>query len=167
MATLAAIFDRFTLARSAAQVPARVCDASDDYRVRPLANENLYYFTKKIDNSGVVREDDPRAGRACWRVIGMGVVSTTVLLCMMLPSVLGLLSGYQLQSLRDEKQRLETAISATKLDESRLLSPEQLDKVAKARDYAAPAAGHMVYLDNRDGNRLARNRDRSVAVAAR
>ena len=167
MATLAAIFDRLTLARSAVEVPARVRDTADDFLVRPIANENLYHFVKKIDNSGVVREDDPRAGRACWKVIGTGVVSTLALLCLMLPSVLGLLSGYQLQTLRDERQKLETAIAAAELEESRLLSPEQLDKVAKQHDYAAPAPGRMVFLDNKDGSRLARNGERSVTVAAR
>jgi hypothetical protein len=165
MATLAAIFDRFTLARSAA--PAQVRDTANDFVVRPIANENLYYFVKKIDNSGVVREADPRAGRACWKVIGTGVASTLALLCMLLPSVLGLLSGYQLQALRDEQQKLETAISAAELEESRLLSPEQLEKVAKEHNYAAPAPGRMVFLDNRDGNRLARNGNSSLTVAAR
>jgi hypothetical protein len=167
MATLAAIFDRFTLAREAAQAPARARETADDFMVRPIANEHLICFVKKIDNSGIVREDDPRAGRACWKVIGTGVISTVALLFMMLPSVLGLLSGYQLQSLRDERQKLQTAISAAELTESRLLSPENLDKIAKARDYSAPAAGRMVYLDNRDGNRLARNGEPSATVAAR
>jgi hypothetical protein len=167
MATLAAIFDRFTLARSAAQTPAHVRDTADDFMVRPIANENLYYYVKKIDNSGVVREADPRAGRACWKAIATGVASTLALLVMLLPSVFGLLSGYQVQSLREERQKLETAISAAELEESRLLSPEQLDKVAKEHNYAAPAPGRMVYLDNRDGNRLAQNGDRPSTVAAR
>lgn len=165
MATLAAILDRLTLPRAVAQAPVRVHETADDFLVRPLANENLYCFVKRIDNSGVVREADPRAGRACWKVIATGVVSTMALLCMMLPSVLGLLSGYQLQALRDERQKLETAISAAQLEESRMLSPEQLDKVAKERDYAAPAAGRMVLLDT--GNRLAKNTAPSVTVAAR
>ena len=161
MATLAAIFDRFTLARGAA-------DTADDFLVRPMANENLYYFVKKIDNSGVVREADPRAGRACWKVIGTGVVTTLALLCLMLPSVLGLLAGYQLQTLRDERRALETKIAQAELEESRLLSPEQLDKVAKAHNYAEPATGRMVYLDrDTSGNRLARNNaDRSTTAAA-
>ena len=139
MATLAAIFDRLTLARTAEQTPART-ETADDFLVRPIANENLYIFTKKIDNSGVVREDDPRAGRACWKVIGTGVVSTLALLCLMLPSVLSLLAGYQLQTLRDERQALETKIAKTELEESRLLSPEQLDKIAHSA-----ATGHVRY----------------------
>jgi hypothetical protein len=167
MATLAAVFDRFTLSRRAAQAPARGRDTADLFLVRPVANENLYYFVKKIDNSGLVRAEDPRASRACWKAIGTSVVSTLALLCFMLPGVLGLLSGYQLQALRADRQKLETAIAAAQLEESRLLSPEQLDKVARARDYAAPARGQMVYLDSRDGNRLAKNGDRSVTVAAR
>jgi hypothetical protein len=167
MATLAAILDRITLPRGAVQIPVRVRDTPDDFLVRPFANENLFHFVKRIDNTGVVREGDPAAGRACWKVIGAGVVTTLALLCLMLPSVFGLLSGYQLQTLRAERQKLETAIAAAELEESRLLSPEQLDKVAKQHDYAAPAPGQMVSLDGKDGSRLARNGDRSLTVAAR
>ena len=168
MATLAAILDRFTFTRGAAQAPAKVAMA-DDFMVRPFANESLYCFVKKIDNSGVVREADPRVGRACWKVIGTGVVTTLVLLCTMLPSVLGLLSGYQLQNLKDERRRLEVSIAKAELEESRLLSPEQLDKVARAHNYAAPEPGRMVYLDNRDttGNRLAQNTSQPAAVTVR
>ena len=164
MATLAAILDRLTLPRAVAQAPARVHEAADPFIVRPLANENLYCFVKKIDNSGVVREADPRAGRTCWKVIGTGVISTMVLLGLMLPSVLGLLSGYQVQALRDERQKLETAISAAELEESRLLSPEQLDRIARERNYTAPPAGRMIVLDT--SNRLAQNAAPATTVAA-
>jgi hypothetical protein len=165
MATLATLFDKFTLARSAAPVPVR--DIEDDFRVRPFANEGLYYFVKAIDNSGVVRQDDPRARQACWKAIGAGVVTAMVLLCLTLPNVLGVLWGYQLQALRDERQTLETKIAAAKLDETRMLGPAQLDKVAQEHEFAAPAAGRMVYLDNRDGSHLAKNVDGSATVAAR
>ena len=166
MATLATLLDRLTLPRGAAQAATQVRDTADDFLVRPLANESLYCFVKKIDNSGVVREDDPRAGRACWKVIGAGVASTLALLVLMLPSVLGLLSGYQLQTLRDERQKLQTAIAVEQLEESRLLSPGNLDKVAKERDYTAPAPGRMVFLDNRDGSRLAQNAAHSLTAAS-
>ena len=86
---------------------------------------------------------------------------------MMLPSVLGLLSGYQLQNPARRAAEAADGYFSGGTTESRLLSPENLDKIAKARDYSAPAAGRMVYLDNRDGNRLARNGEPSATVAAR
>jgi len=157
MATLAAIFDRFPFARTAVQAPAVSRDTTG-YLIRPIANEDIYHFVKRIDNSRVVRDADPRAGRACWKVIGTGLAGTVVLMILMLPSVFSLLAGYQLQALRSERQKLQTAIATQELQESRLLSPEALYKVATEKNYVAPTADKMVYLEgNRDGSRLAQN----------
>ena len=157
MATLATFFDRFSLARTAVQAPPVSRDTTG-FLIRPIANEDIYHFVKRIDNTRVVRDADPRAGRACWKVIGAGVASTVVLMVLLLPSVFSLLAGYQMQALRTERQKLQTAIATAELEESRLLSPEALDKVARERNYVAPAPDKMVYLDgNKDGSRLARN----------
>jgi len=157
MATLAGFFDRFPFARSAVQAPAMSRDTTG-FLIRPIANEDIYHFVKRIDNTHVVRDADPRAGRACWKVIGTGVASTVALMVLLLPSVFSLLAGYQIQTLRSERQQLQIAIATAELEESRLLSPAALDKVARERNYVAPAPDRMVYLDgNRDGSRLARN----------
>ena len=164
MATLAAFFDRFPFARTAVQTPPVSRDTTG-FLIRPIANEDIYHFIKRIDNTRVVRDADPRAGRACWKVIGAGVASTVVLMVLLLPSVFSLLAGYQIQTLRSERQQLQVAIATAELQESRLLSPEALDKVARERNYLAPAPDKMVYLDgNKDGSRLARNLGRTAEL---
>ena len=35
--------------------------AADDYKLRALPNEDVYFYFKKIDNARVVREADPTA----------------------------------------------------------------------------------------------------------
>ena len=157
MATLAAIFDKFTLAWGAAPMPARTRETADDSLIRAIPNETIYHFVKRIDNSMVEREPDPGVGRTCWKVIGTGVAGTIVLVCLLLPSVYGLLAGYQLQTLRQEKRQLEISQAALTLEETRLLSPEELDKVARKEQFTNPAPGRLVYLESGDGSRLARN----------
>jgi len=167
MATLAGFFDRFPFARTAVQALAVSRDTTG-LLIRPIATEDIYHFVKRIDNTHVVRDTDPRAGRACWKVIGAGVASTVLLMVLMLPSVFSLLAGYQIQTLRNERQKLQAAIATAELQETRLLSPEALDKVAKERNYVAPAPDKMVYLDgNKDGSRLARNLSQAAELPQR
>ena len=157
MATLATIFDKLTLARTADRTPARASETADDFVIRAVANEDVYFFIKQIDNSMVVREADPASGRACWNVIGAGVAATLVLMCIMAPSVYGLLAGYQLEALRHEKQQLETQRAALELQETRLLSPARLDELARSQQFVDPTPDRIVYLEGRDGSRLAKN----------
>ena len=59
MATLANIFNRFTVAGAAEADNSRAAAASEDYRLRALPNEDVYFFVKRIDNSRVIRQADP------------------------------------------------------------------------------------------------------------
>ncbi len=157
MATLATIFDKLTLARSADPSPVRVRETADDFLIRAIANEDVYIFVKKIDNSMVVREADPAARRTCWKVIGAGVISTVALMCILAPSLYGLLAGYRLEALRHERQQLETSRAALELQETRLLSPERLDELARRQQFVDPSPDRIVYLEGKDGSRLAKN----------
>ena len=47
----------------------------DPFQLRTLPQEDVFFYCKKIDNSRLVREADPRARGACWSAIGAaGVV---------------------------------------------------------------------------------------------
>src|SRR5262245_8137014 len=71
-------------------------------RVPAFANEDIYFFVKRIDNSRVVRQADPAAGGTCWKLIGSVVAAVVLLIGVLLPSAYGLLAGYRIQSLRLE-----------------------------------------------------------------
>jgi hypothetical protein len=64
MATLAMVYSRLFDRRFELAADQRVVDAS--IRVRAFANEDIYFFVKRIDNSRVVRQADPMARGICW-----------------------------------------------------------------------------------------------------
>src|SRR5215468_10741228 len=101
MATLANFYSRlFDPAEGASA--ARVMDSST--RVRSFANEDIYFFVKKIDNTGGIRAADPQARGTCWKLIGSVVAAVVLLVGVLMPGAYSLMAGYQIQSLKQEAQ---------------------------------------------------------------
>ena len=131
---------------------------TQDEPVRAFPNEDIYFFVKRIDNSRVVREADPQARKACWQLIGSLAVAVVLLILVLMPSAYGLLFGYQVQSLRQERQRLVTEQASLEVQESRLVSPARMEELAREQQFVDPAPQKVVYLDNHDGGSLALNK---------
>ncbi len=132
----------------------RVVDGST--KVRSFANEDIYFFVKRIDNSGVVREADPKARGTCWKLIGSVVTAVVLLIGVLLPGAYSLLAGYQIQSLKQEAARLQTEQASLELEEAALVSPARMEELAKEQQFIDPPAQKVVYLDK--GSSLALNK---------
>ena len=156
MATLATIFDRFFTARAAEQAAPRTREDEDPNQLRFFPNEDVYFFVKKIDNTEVIRESNPAARTSCWRVIGSCVAAAVLLIAVFLPSLYGLIAGYQLEALGQERQHLEIEQSALQLQESRLMSPQRLEELARQQQFIDPAPAKVVYLDGKPEGILAK-----------
>jgi len=152
MAVLNAVFGKFTGRREgrstahAAAVP-----------LRAFANEDIYFYVKRHDNSRLVRQADPRARRTCWRLIGSVAAAAVLLVGVLLPSAYGLLAGYQIQNLKNEAKRLEVERAALELDEAKLVSPERMERLAREQQFSDPEAQKVVFLESRDGSSVAMN----------
>jgi hypothetical protein len=148
MATFANVIDRlFARDLERARPSSRTTDSS--IQLRALANEDIFLFTKRIDNTRVVREADPKARGVCWKLIGSVVAAVVLLIGVLLPSAYGLLAGYQIQSLRQEGQRLATEQGSLELQESQLLSPARMEELARIQQFVDPPPQKVVYLENR------------------
>jgi hypothetical protein len=164
MATLATIFNRFMDASSvpggfAETAPRTVTRAtSENYRLRTLPNEDVYFFVKRIDNSRVVRQADPAAQANSLKVLAASCISAALLIGLLLPSAYGLLASYQLHNLQAENQRLVTDRGKLELEEAKLVSPERLAKLAKDQDFDDPKSENVVYLTPKNEGSLALNR---------
>lgn len=121
-------------------------------RVPAFANEDIYFFVKRIDNAGVVRTADPKARGICWKLIGSSVTAAILLVAVLLPGAYGLLAGYQIQSLRQEGQRLGAEESSLELEEAQLLSPARMEELARLQQFIDPPSQKVVYLDSRGGS---------------
>jgi hypothetical protein len=122
----------------------------DPYRLRALPQEDVFFYSKKIDNSRLVREADPKSGGACWSAIGAAGIILVLLTGVLAPSVAGTLAGYKLEALKAEERRLLDERRTLQLREAELLSPERLEKLAERQNLVEPKSGQVVRLD---GNR--------------
>jgi len=157
MATLATILDRFVEPKGF-ELPApraRVLEEVDPFEVPPFPNEDVYLYVKRIDNSQVLRESDPAARKVCWRLIGSSIAVAVVVIGLLLPTLYGLIAGYRMEALRQERQRLELDRASLELSEAKLLSPARLEALAKMQQFIDPAPQRVVYLDNKSEQKLA------------
>jgi len=148
MATLARVFHKHEAAGPGG-IPARQAGAPlDACALRALPQEDVFFYCKKIDNSRLVREPDPKAGGTCWSVIGAACLAALLLTAVGTVKVSTTMSGYKLEDLRAEERRLQDEQRALDLQEAELLSPERLEKLAKEQNLVTPSAGKVFRLDN-------------------
>ena len=162
MATMATYFrkdEAVIYSEDALAVPVRgpVARPADPYRLRALPNEDVYFFCKRIDNSRILKQKDPRAARECWSAIGAFAVLAVLLAGSLAPTVWGTFAGYQVQALKQERQRLIDERSTLEVREAELLSPSRLEKLARAQKLLEPAPGQVVHLDPHADGSLAMN----------
>lgn len=158
MATLANIFDRFNTpdSRETESRRLRVLEPENPFEVPLFPNEDVYFHVKYIANTAVPRETDPLARKKCWRMIGYAFCAATLVISLLLPNLYRMMAGYQIEALRQERQRLELDRSALELQESRLISPERLEELARTQRFVDPAPDSVVYLDNKSDQILAK-----------
>lgn len=133
--------------REATVRPAPMRPVRDRYELRALPHEDVYFFSKKIDNSRLVRDSDPRARGACWSAIGAACLAVALLTGVAFPNVASTVAGYQLEHLRGEERRLIDERRNLELQEAELLSPERLEKLARNQNLVTPQSGQVVHLD--------------------
>ena len=125
--------------------------------VRPFANEDIFFYVKRLDNSRVVRAADPEARQACWKMIGSVVAAAVLLIVVLLPGAYSLLAGYQVQTLRQEEQRLANETAKLELQEAALLSPARMQELARMQQFVDPPPQKVVYLDGQPDAQVAQN----------
>ena len=132
---------------TASAEPRRAAAAqSNPYLLRPLPNEDIFFHRKRVDNSRLVREADPRSKTECWSTIGAVCALAAVLITSVAPSVAGITAGYQIQALKQERQRLLDERRSLEVDEAKLLAPERLEQLAKDQRMVSPKNDQVVHL---------------------
>ena len=160
MATLANIFNQFLGAGSVADAAPRsvTWETSEECKLRALPNEDVYLFTKRIDNSRVVRQADPRARARDWKVLGGGSVAAILAIAISLPPAYGLIAGYQLSQLQIQNEQLRMEQVRLQVEEARISSADKLHGWAEAQNFVAPASDRTIYLEPKNDKSLAMNR---------
>jgi hypothetical protein len=160
MATLATLFRRPLAPAPAPNSAAntRPVPVEDLFRLRALPNEDIYLFCKNIDNTRVIRQPDPRSRGECWSFIAIACVLGALLTGLLAPGVANIFTGYHLQTLKQEEQRLLNERRLLDVDEAQLTSRERLQTLAASRDMQTPVPGQVMHLDPKGDGKLALNR---------
>lgn len=149
MATLATFFKRSdAIAVRADRRATQVRAQADPYALRALPNDDIYFYSKRIDNSRVVRQADPGARGECWSAVGAAGVLLMLGASIIAPHVASVLAGYKLESLKQERQALLDQKRELEVREAALLSPVRLNELAKARNLTSPSSDQVVHLEN-------------------
>jgi hypothetical protein len=127
----------------------RLRPVRDPFQLRALPHEHLFLYNKRIDNSRLVREADPKSRGACWSAIGAACVLAVLLTSAFAPSVATTIAGYKLEALRIEERRLLEEHRGLDLQEAELLSPARLDQLAQQNNLVTPSPGQVQHLDGK------------------
>lgn len=149
MASLASFVNRFVGINELAEVRPAVWTRADTCRLRPIANEDVFLFVKRIDNSAVVRAADPLARRARSRSVATGFVAAMLVIAGLLPSAYNTMAGFTVQNLEQEQNKLKQERAALDLDEAKLLNPARLEQLAKSLKMMEPIPQQVQYLDGK------------------
>jgi len=136
---------------------------SDPYALRGLPNDSVFFYSKKIDNSRLVRQADPGASDECWSAVGAGALLLMLCVSIVAPHVALVRAGYQLEAAKAERQVLLDQRRELQVREAGLLSPGRLNEIAKEHNLTSPLSSQIVHLDgqNPQGN-LASNQTPAV-----
>jgi hypothetical protein len=155
MSALAYQYTEETLPRRAGQVTERNRSASrpamrtakSARRGLPkFPGEELCFEAKSIDNSMVVRADDPAQNRSGWRALGAVVTGALVFTGLMLPGAYRMVAGMQIHQLRGEQDQLRREIAELRTLEARHTNTGKLEELARNQELIDPAPQQVQHL---------------------
>lgn len=150
MASLATIVNRFVGVEQLGGVEREVSHTRvNACRLRPLPNEDVYMFVKRIDNRDVVRAADPAARKARASSMLTGFTLATLFIAGLAPMAYNQMEGFHIASLRKEQKELQAKLNGLDVQEADLLSPERLRKLAERMGLRDPAPEEVQYTKDK------------------
>src|SRR5438477_9711092 len=117
-------------------------------RRRPFWNGTPeIYFTKSIDNSRLVKIEDPRRAREMRQ---FGIALTCLFLFVMayaFQHFKAIEYGYKIESLKSQRDSLTELNRSLRLEEASLRDPERIDRMARQLGLQSPQAGQVIRMD--------------------
>lgn len=153
------IYAKITERREGSQPIAASTETAVACRVplRPFANEDVFFYKKRIDNSGVVRQSDPKQNDSAWRLVAGMSTAAIVFIGILIPGAYDLAAGYELQKLRKQASDLNSEQARLELQAAGLLTPERIEALAREQQFTDPPAESLVFLNTKDTSAVAQN----------
>jgi cell division protein FtsL len=105
------------------------------------------YFTKAVDNSRLVKVEDPRRAREMRQFgIALGCLFLFVM-AYAFQHFKAIEYGYKIESLKAQRDSLVEMNRALRLEEASLRDPERIDRIARDLGLQSPQAGQVIRMD--------------------
>lgn len=105
------------------------------------------YFRKSIDNSRLVKMEDPRRSREM-RFFGIALCCLFLLVMgYALQHFRAIEYGYKIEALRSQRDGLAGMNQALRLEEASLRDPERIDSMARKLGLQSPNPGQVIRMD--------------------
>ena len=105
------------------------------------------YFTKAIDNSRLVKVEDPRCAREM-RLFGIALGCLFLfVMAYAFQHFKAIEYGYRIESLKSQKDSLIEVNRALRLEEASLRDTERIDRMARELGLQSPQAGQVIRMD--------------------
>jgi cell division protein FtsL len=106
------------------------------------------YFAKAIDNSRLVKIEDPRRGREMKQFgFALGCLFLLVM-TFAWQHFKAIEYGYKIEALRTQRNELTEMNHALRLEEASLRDPERIDQLARKMGLQSPQAGQVIRMDS-------------------
>jgi cell division protein FtsL len=105
------------------------------------------YFAKAIDNSRLVKVEDPRHARELRQ---FGIALACLFLFVMayaFQHFKAIEYGYKIEALKSQRDSLTELNHALSLEEATLLEPGRIDRIARTLGLQSPQAGQVMRMD--------------------
>ena len=105
-------------------------------------------FAKHIDNSRLVKVEDPRRKREMKQFVGALVLLFAVVMFYALQHFSAIQYGYKIEALKSQRDTLTEQARQLRLEDAYLRNPERIVPVAQQLGLQTPQVGQVVRLEN-------------------
>lgn len=110
------------------------------------------FFTKHIDNSRIVKADDPERKREMRTFAAVTSVLFVLVMVYVWQHFSAIEIGYNIEAQKVQVEHLSEQNRQLRLSEAELTDPERIDRIAKQLGLDAPQPGQVVRQDGSDSN---------------
>jgi cell division protein FtsL len=110
------------------------------------------FFTKHIDNSRIVKADDPERKREMRTFAAVTSVLFVLVMVYVWQHFSAIEMGYNIEAQKVQVEHLTEQNRQLRLSEAELTDPERIDRIAKQLGLDAPQPGQVVRQDGSDSN---------------
>ena len=110
------------------------------------------FFTKHLDNSRIVKTDDPERKREMRSFAAVMSVLFLLVMVYVWQHFSAIEMGYNIEAQKVQVEHLGEQNRQLRLSEAELTDPERIDRIAKQLGLGAPQPGQVVRQDGSDSN---------------